>query len=210
MMNRIKAIKTAAILALLLSAAGCATFQANTELLRGRMALIRGMPLEAIPHLEQATTLDGTIRYSALRESGWTYLGRAYYEAKKYPQARQALEYALAANKDDGFARLYLGLTLARQDDHDASRKEALLGLKVLNDALEFIVYNTADGVYWDPSGNLRKELGSAQRDVTASNPRLDHLFERLEALGAAVEEEIDLARLDERRDRDHSGNGDM
>ena len=205
-----KAKKTSAILLLLLFTAGCAAFQANTELLRGRMALLRGMPLEAIPHLEQATALDGTIKHSELRESVWTYLGRAYYEAKKYPQARQALERAIAANQDDGFARLYLGLTLARQDDHDASRKEALLGLKVLNDALEFIVYNTADGVYWDPSGNLRKELTGAQRDVTAANPRLEHLLERLEALGAAVEEEIDLARLDESRDRNRSGNGDM
>jgi tetratricopeptide (TPR) repeat protein len=205
-----KAIKTAAILSLLLFTAGCAGFQANTALLRGRTALLRGKPLEAIPHLEQATTLDGTIRYSTLLESAWTYLGRAYYEAKKYPQARQALERAIAANGDDGFARLYLGLTLARQDDHDASRKEALLGLKILNDALEFIVYNTADGVYWDPSGNLRKELSSAQRDVSAANPGLGHLLERLEALGAAVEEEIDLARLDKRRDHDHSGSGDM
>jgi len=205
-----KATKTAAIFSLLLITAGCAAFQANTELLKGRTALLRGMPLEAIPHLEQATTLDGTIRYSTLLESAWTYLGRAYYGAKKYPQARQALERAIAANGDDGFARLYLGLTLARQDDHDASRKEALLGLKILNDALEFIVYNTADGVYWDPSGSLRKELSSAQRDVTAANPSLAHLLERLEALGAAVEEEIDLARLDKRRDHDHSGSGDM
>jgi tetratricopeptide (TPR) repeat protein len=205
-----KAIKTSAILSLLLFTTGCASFQANTEFLRGRMALLRGMPLEAIPHLEQATALDGAIRHSDLRESAWTYLGRAYYEAKKYPQARQALERAIAANKDDGFARLYLGLTLARQDDHDASRKEALLGLKVLNDALEYIVYNTDDGISWDPSGNLRKELSSAQHDVTAANPRLGHLLERLEALGAAVEEEIDLARLDESRDRNRSGSGDM
>ena len=152
-----KALKTSATLWLLLFTTGCATFQANTELFKGRTALLRGKPLEAIPHLEQATTLDGTIGQSDLRESGWTYLGRAYYGAKKYPQARQALERAIAANEDDGFARLYLGLTLARQDDHDASRKAALLGLKVLNDALEFIVYNTADGVYWDASGNLRK-----------------------------------------------------
>src|SRR6185503_20830738 len=183
-----KAIETAAILSLLLFTVGCATFQANTELLKGRTALLRGKPLEAIPHLEQATMLDGTIRYSTLLESAWTYLGRAYYEAKKYPQARHALERAIAANEDDGFARLYLGLTLARQDDHDAGRKEALLGLKILNDALEFIVYNTADGVYWDPSGNLRKELSSAQRDVTAANPSLGRLLERLEALGTAVE----------------------
>lgn len=72
-----KAEKTATLLLLLLCTAGCATFQANSELLKGRMALLRGMPLEAIPHLEQATALDSTIRFSALQEGGWTYLGRA-------------------------------------------------------------------------------------------------------------------------------------
>lgn len=204
------AIKTSAILSLLLFTAGCATFQANTELQRGRTALLRGMPMEAIPHFEQATALDGAIQYSDLQESAWTYLGRAYYGAGKYPQARQALERAIAVNKDDGFARLYLGLTLARQDNHDASRTEALLGLKVLNDTLEYLVYNTADGVYWDPTGNLRRELQTAGRDVSAANPHLGQLLERLEALGAAVEEEINLERLDESRDRNRNGGGDM
>jgi len=205
-----KAIKTSAIISLLLLTTGCATFQAGTELLSGRMALLRGMPLEAIPHLEQATALDATIRHSELQESAWTYLGRAYYEAKNYPQARQALERAIAVNRDDGFARLYLGLVLARQESHESSRKEVLLGLQGLHAALEHIVYNTADGVYWDPSGNLRKALSNAERDVSAANPHLDQLVERLEALGAAVEEEINLARLDKSRDGSRNGNGDM
>jgi tetratricopeptide (TPR) repeat protein len=168
------------------------------------------MPLEAIPYLEQATAVDGAIRYSDLQKNAWTYLGRAYYGAGKYPEARQALERAITVNKDDGFARLYLGLTLARQNDLDISRKEALLGLKGLNDGLEYIVYNTADGVYWDPSGNLRRELQTAQRDVSAANPHLGQLLDRLEALGAVVEEEINLARLDKSRDGSRNGNGDM
>ena len=74
-----KAITTSAIFSLLLLTTGCATFQANSELLYGRTALLRGLPLEAIPHFERATALDGTIKYSDLQEGGWTYLGRAYY-----------------------------------------------------------------------------------------------------------------------------------
>ena len=204
-----KAETTSTLLLLLLCTAGCATFQANGALLKGRTALLRGMPLEAIPHLEQATALDGTIKFSELQEGGWTYLGRAYYGAAKYPQARQALERAISVNNSDGFARLYLGLTLARQNDHDASRKEALRGLKDLNEGLEYIIFNTSDGTYWDPSGNLRRELQSAQRELSTANAHLDQLLERLEALGAAVEEEITLARLDRSRDRGSSGSSD-
>jgi len=205
----VKAITTSAIFSLLLLTTGCATFQANSELLYGRTALLRGLPLEAIPHFERATALDGTIKYSDLQEGGWTYLGRAYYGAGKYPQARQALERAISVNNKDDFARLYLGLTLARQNDHDASRKEALHGLKDLHEGLDYIVYNTSDGTYWDPSGNLRRELQTAQRELSAANPQMDQRLERLEALGAAVEEEINLARLDRSRDRGRSGGSD-
>jgi tetratricopeptide (TPR) repeat protein len=87
----VKALKTTAILSLLFLVAGCVTFHSNTEFRRGRMASPSGRPLEAIPHLEQASAINGELKYSQLQEGPWTYLGRDYYEAKKYPQARQAL-----------------------------------------------------------------------------------------------------------------------
>lgn len=113
------------------------------------MALLSGMPLEAIPHLEQATAINGEIKYSQLQEGPWTYLGRAYYEAKKYPQARQALERAIAVNKDDSLARLYLGLTLTRQGSHENSRKEVLLALLKVT------------GVRWNDLGEPKRAMAS-------------------------------------------------
>jgi tetratricopeptide (TPR) repeat protein len=109
-------------LSILLPLIGCTAFQTSTELHRGRVALLGGMPDAAVAHFTQVTELDGNVRYSQLQESAWTYLGRAYYDAKKYPEARQALERAVAINSEDSFARLYLGLTLARQGSHDIGR----------------------------------------------------------------------------------------
>ena len=202
--------KSAAIATILLAVAGCASFQAKTALHNGRMALLRGMPLAAIPHLEQATAIDGELGFSPLRQSAWTYLGRANYEAKKYPQARQALERAVELNRDDGLAKLYLGLTLTREGNHASGQKEILGGLRKLDEALNYIVYNTQSGPYWDPSGKIRKELSAAQVEVAAANPNLDQLISRLETIGASIEEEIDQARRDESLDFRHDSGGDM
>jgi tetratricopeptide (TPR) repeat protein len=205
-MNTLQSLR---LLSILIPLSACAGFQSSTELQRGRVALLSGMPAAAIPHFEQLTALEGNASYSQLHEGAWTYLGRAYYDAKKYPEARQALERALTINRDDGFARLYLGLTLARLGDHEAGRKEILLGLQGLHDRLEHIVYYTPVGLYWDPAGQIRRELQVTQREVKAVNPNLDKLFGRLEGLGGSVEQEIDLASRDESRDRNRRSGGD-
>ena len=189
---------------------GCTAFQTSTELHRGRVALLGGMPDAAVAHFTQVTALDGNVRYSQLREGAWTYLGRAYYDAKKYPEARQAFERAVAVDSEDSFARLYLGLTLARQGSHDIGQKEVLLGLKGLSDWLDYIAYNTPTGVYWDPTGQIRAELQAAQSGVQVANPNLDTMFARLESLGTSIEQEIDLASKDESRERNRrAGGGD-
>ena len=203
-------LKHSAMLSILLLLTGCASFEAKTELLKGRMALLDGMPDAAIVHFQQATALDGEVKYSSLQEGAWTYLGRAHYDAKQYPQARQALERALAINSDDGLARLYLGLTLAREGNHASGRKEVLGGLQSLNETLNYIVYNTQSGPYWDPGGKIRNELRAAQAEAAAANPILDKLFSRLESIGVSVEQEIDLARRDESFDLRHNSGSDM
>jgi tetratricopeptide (TPR) repeat protein len=197
------------LLSILIPLTGCAAFQTSAELHRGRAALLSGMAATAITHFEQVTALDGKLRYSQLQEGAWTYLGRAYYDAKKYPEARQALERAAATNPDDSLAKLYLGLTVARLGDHEAGRKEILLGLQGLHDNLEYIVYNTPVGRFWDPAGQIRNELQVAQRDVKAVNPNLDSLFGRIEGLGGTVEQEIDIARKDESREQNRRSGGD-
>src|SRR5262245_2100704 len=65
----------------------------------------------------------------SIRESVWTYLGRAYYEAGNFPEARQALEKALSIDKDNPLPKLYLGLTLLRSGDQQQGRRETENGL---------------------------------------------------------------------------------
>ena len=198
------------LFSLLILAAGCTSIQATTEIHKGRMALRSGMTEVAIAHSEQATAFENTRIYSPLRESAWTYLGRANYEAKKYSAARTAIQRALEINRDDGLARLYLGLTLAREGNQPSARKEVLGGLQSLHETLEHIVYNTSSGPYWDPGSKIRNELRAAQGEVAAANSHWDNFFSRLESIGASVEQEIDLARRDESFDQRRNSGGDM
>ena len=203
------ALKNSGILLTLIALTGCTAFQTAGEFQRGRTALLGGMPAAATTYFQQAAALDTNLRYSIFQESIWTYLGRAYYDAKNYTEARSALERALTIDTRDSFARLYLGLTLARQGNHEAGQREVLLGLQGLYDRLDYVVYYTSAGLYWDPTGQIRGEIQALQRDVKASQPNFEHLFDRLESLGMRVEQEIDLARRDETRERNRTA-GEM
>ena len=205
------ALRHGVILSTLVALAGCTAFQTAGEFQRGRTALLAGIPAAATTYFQQVTALDANYRYSILQEGIWTYLGRAYYEAMNYTEARKALESALTVNSGDSFARLYLGLTLARQGNHEAGQREVLLGLQGLYDRLEYIVYYTSVGPYWDPTGQIRGEIHALQRDVKASQPNFEQLFDRLESLGMRVEQEIDLARKQESYERNRgAAGGDM
>ncbi len=196
-MNRLSNV---AVFASLLTVAGCASFQANNELHKGRQALRQGMPGAAIAHLEQATALDGDLIASNFQDSPWTYLGRAYYEAGRYADARRAAERALEINSSDSLARFYLGLLLTRQGEHERSRKEVLAGLQGLNQTIEDIVYKSRSGLYWDPAGRIRADLASAHSEAMAANPHLENLLPRLDAVATAIAEEMVQARRDESR----------
>ncbi len=49
-------------------------------------------------------------------------LGIAYYQAKRYPEARQTLEQAAALDPRDGTTQLFLGMTAEAQNDFAAAR----------------------------------------------------------------------------------------
>jgi tetratricopeptide (TPR) repeat protein len=203
------ALKNSGIFLTLIALTGCTAFQTAGEFQRGRTALLSGMPAAATAYFQQVAALDSNLRYSILQEGIWSYLGRAYYDAKNYTEARSALERALTIDSGDSFARLYLGLTLARQGNHEAGQREVLLGLQGLYDRLEYVVYDTSVGLYWDPTGQIRGEIQALQRDVKISRPNFEGLFDRLESLGMRVEQEIDLARRDETRERNRTA-GEM
>jgi tetratricopeptide (TPR) repeat protein len=131
---------------------GCAGSQAAHQIQQGKVALLTGQPEIAVQHFEQAAALDSKNSGSPLEEIAWTYVGRAYYGTKNYPLARQALDRALAQNKDDDIARLYLGLVGVRDGMND--RKQIQAGLQGMYDRIEYIKSFAYAGEFWDRQGS--------------------------------------------------------
>ncbi len=206
--------QTALICGLLLLASvyGCAGSQAAQQIQEGRRALLTGSPEIAVQHFEQAAALDSKNSGSPLQESAWTYLGRAYYGAMKYSLARQALDRALAQNKDDDIARLYVGLIGAREQMNESSRKQIQAGLQGVYDRIEYIKRFTFAGEFWDPSGQLSAELLALIKTVSAPQMDWSSAIPRIEQLGLKIENEVDQAQRDElnRYRGGGSGGGDM
>jgi tetratricopeptide (TPR) repeat protein len=202
----------ALICGLLLLAYGCANSQAAHQIQEGRLALLTGNPGVAVHHFEQAAALDSKNSGSPLQESAWTYVGRAYYGTMKYSLARQGLDRALAQNKDDDVARLYVGLIGVREQMNETSRKQIQAGLQGVYDRIEYIKRFTVAGEFWDPSGQLSTELLALIKAVSAPQVDWSSVIPRVEQLGLTIENEVDQARRDElnRYRGGGSGAGDM
>ena len=265
-----------------LALSGCAGFESAGEFTRGRLALVRGDPSGALGNFQSVAAAEPQFvaRNGPLWESIWTYIGRAYYQSGKYPEAKDALEKGLAQQKGDHMGRLYLGLTLARlpvapakstgfsvQDivfalgegieservaalarergvAFDLSReaegqlkkagadarlldeikkiraetagknetqtaraaKELAVALAGLRDDLDTFLANSLQGRFWDPGGELRKEIRNGIALLSARDQEWKKIIVNGEWLGQKLEEEIDKARDDEsaanRRDR--------
>ena len=142
---------------------GCAAIQVANEVQLGRNALQTGQPQAAIGYLRDAADLDPDYKtpYS-IRESVWTYLGRAYYEVGNFPEARQTLEKALSIDKDDPLPKLYLGLTLLRSGDQQQGRRETENGLRGINNLLNHLASSPTNGIYWDPTWQIRSDIQRA------------------------------------------------
>src|SRR4051794_21051163 len=127
------------ILALSISLlSGCVT--AGGEGQAGRRDLLYGDPNRAAVHFETAAAASpASLHFSTLPEGVWTYVGRAYYTGGRLPEARQALERAVTRSHDDSLARLYLGLTLAREGDRTHGLQEIESGLTGIHDWLDYV-----------------------------------------------------------------------
>ena len=261
----------------LLALSGCAGFESAGEFTRGRLALVRGDPNGALGNFQSVANAEPQFvaRNGPLWESIWTYIGRAYYQSGKYPEAKDALEKGLAQQKGDHMGRLYLGLTLARlpvapakstgfsvQDivfalgegieservaalarergvAFDLSReaegqlkkagadarlldeikkiraetagknetqtaraaKELAVALAGLRDDLDTFLANSLQGRFWDPGGELRKEIRNGIALLSARDQDWKKIIANGEWLGEKLEEEIDKAREDESKD---------
>ena len=186
----------------------CVGSKVAREVQLGRNALQTGNPQAAVGYLRNAAVLDPNYKtpYS-IRESVWTYLGRAYYEVGNFPEARRALEKALADNKDDPLARLYLGLTLLRSGDQQEGRRETEEGLRGVNNLLNRLASTPSSGIYWDPTRRIRFDIQQALS--MTDTPDSSELIAVGERVGRRLDEEIDNARLDESRDK-YNRTGDM
>jgi tetratricopeptide (TPR) repeat protein len=149
----------------------------------------------------RSTSNTGSSTYTVhwrLREGVLTYLGRAYYETGKYEEARRTLEKALAHQKDDHIARLYLGLTALRSGDRDRGRQDVESGLRGIHAWLDYVSSDELSGIYWDPGRQIRTEI------QTTLSPKLadPEFIASAQRIGSQLDEEIEKARRDEARTR--------
>ncbi len=190
---------------------GCASFQAGTDVEAGRNAYLVGNNAVALGYFEKAADLDPNYVYgTALRQNIWSYVGRSEYSASKLPQAQNSLEKALSLNKEEDMARLYLGLTLVRSGNRPEGLKEIQGGMRGISAWIEYIsqAHRFSFGQFWDTTREIRAAI---QEDLAMSDSKeLDwqKLISDGEWLGKRVEEEIDLARRDEREDRLRDSSG--
>ncbi|HXG51265.1 MAG TPA: tetratricopeptide repeat protein [candidate division Zixibacteria bacterium] len=187
---------------------GCATIQVSGQIQRGRAALLRGEPEAALPHFQRAAEIDpGYLIPAPLTEGVWTYTGRAYYEMKRFPEARKAFERALSQSGDDHFARLYLGLVLGGNGDRERGMRELETALKGFQSSLDYIEQNHPDGRFWDSTGELRSATRKQLAALSGRDVNWPEVVSAGEWLGRQLEEEIDLSkrlkRLEDTRDAD-------
>jgi tetratricopeptide (TPR) repeat protein len=179
---------------------GLAACPAATQLQSGRLALLRDDPEEALTHLQRAAENDPdyVMQVGPFREGVWTYIGRAHYQAGRLPEARQALERALAQDGNDNLARLYLGLTLAKSGDRARGLQEIQRGMKGLYDWLEYVTTDRYYERFWDSNREVRGALEKYLATISRKDFEWPTLIASAEWLGRRMEDEVDLARQDE------------
>jgi tetratricopeptide (TPR) repeat protein len=96
--------------------AGCG-LQVAIETSSGRSALLSGNSDLAISHFKRVAEAqpDYVVDSPLLRQSIWTYLGRAYYGAERLTEAKDAFSQGLKRDGGEFLARLYLGVIWFRE-----------------------------------------------------------------------------------------------
>jgi len=210
-MTRMKSFGRLSVVLLLFGAASC---QVAGQVQSGRQALLlRNDPEEALSHLQRAAESDPNyaMQVGPFREGVWTFIGRAHYQAGRLPEARKSLERALAQDRDDHLARIYLGLTLAKGGDRATGLQEMQRGMKGLYDWLEYISQHNYYGRYWDPNREVRGQIEKYLAAISRKELDGEKLVASAEWLGKRMEDEVDYARQDEQwnlRERPFPGRG--
>jgi tetratricopeptide (TPR) repeat protein len=209
-----RTIYCSAALIALLSASGCTSLRTGGEVQYGRQALLEGKSEVALGYFYSAAQLDPNYVYatgSSPRQSVWSYVGRTEYLTGRIPQARQTLERALSGNREEDIARLYLGLTLAKEGDRQGGLKEIESGMRGINNFLDYInqAQRYSIGQFWDPDRDIRGAIQINLAMIEGKDLDWERLTADTEWLGIRMEQESDLARKQEAQENSRdSGRG--
>jgi tetratricopeptide (TPR) repeat protein len=199
------------LFSLILLLSGCAGFQAAREVNSGRQAYLIGNNEVAYAHFQKAAQVDPNYVYgTALRQGIWSYVGRVNYDMGRLPQAREALERALTANREEDLARLYFGLALAREGDRQRGLKEIEGGLRGVHQWLEYVDQNqgASFGRFWDPAREIRSAIQTDLAMISGRDIDWPKLIAAGEWVGKRMEVEDDRASRDETIDRNRENDG--
>lgn len=172
----------------------------------GRQALLNNKPDVAVTHFQRVAVSDPNyvMRFSAIEEGVWTYIGRTQYLSGKLPEARQSFQRALSLHNDDYLARLYLGLTLARAGDRGGSLREIESAMKGIDEWNHYMIDSSPFSDGWDPPSRtspprreIQSEIESIRRMISGKEFDWQELISSCEWLGQRLEAEIDLAQED-------------
>ena len=206
-----KNISSIGLFSLILLLSGCAGFQAAREVNSGRQAYLIGNNEVAYAHFQKAAQVDPSYVYgTALRQGIWSYVGRVNYDMGRLPQAREALERALTANREEDLARLYFGLALAREGDRQRGLKEIEGGLRGVHQWLEYVDQNqgASFGRFWDPAREIRSAIQTDLAMISGRDIDWPKLIAAGEWVGKRMEVEDDRASRDETIDRNRENDG--
>ena len=190
--------------ALLLVVAGCASIRGGSDFQTGRKELLYGNPEIALAAFRQvAKTYPDRLYFSVFPEGSWTYVGRAAYASKRFPEAEQALRRAVSLHREDDMAKLYLGLTHAQTGAIQDALPEIQSGMKGIYDWLDYVerTQQFSYGRFWDPRREIRSGINDSLRLISGNEFSWPTLIRDGEWVGRRVEEEIELARRDEQRE---------
>ena len=177
------------------SLSACASFQSAGLIAQGRQALFEGNNQAALGYFQAAAQVDPNYIYGTdLQEGPLSFLGRAQYLNGDYARARSTLEKALAQHKDDNVARLYLGLTLARQGETQKSLQDIDAGMKGIYDFLDYqtdsLRFVAKD---WDPGRDIRSAIERDRAMIASGKIEWPVLIADGEWIALKTEREPDL-----------------
>jgi len=198
----IKFILSLSIVVLL---SACTSFQVGSDVAAGRRALMAGNNETALAYFQSAAQKDPNYKYgSAYQQGVLSYVGRTEYAVGRLPQARETLEKALSANRDEDLTRLYLGLTLARIGDRQRGLSEIEGGMKGIRAFLDYVneAFRFSFGQFWDPANAIRSAIQGDLAMISGREFDWQKLIANGEWIGQMMEEEGDKARRDEARER--------